>query len=93
MSEHLIRKLPDYLDSQETQQLFNSLGLVGWELLQIKNTHAYFMKHSTPIAYKFVKNDNYLTDVETTLNTVGYDNWILILVTNGYSVLKQIQIA
>ena len=93
MSEHLIRKLPDYLDSQETQQLFNNLGFVGWELLQIKNTHAYFMKHSAPIAYKFVKNDNYLTDVETTLNTVGYDNWILILVTNGYSVLKQIQIA
>jgi len=93
MSQHLIVQLSEYWTTKESETYFNALGFQGWELLHIKNLHAYFMQHTAPIAYKFVKNEQYMNDVEATLNTVGVDNWILILINNGYSVLKQIQVA
>lgn len=91
MSEHLIVKLPEYWTSSESETMFNSLGFQGWDLRKIYNLHAYFVKDSpVPLSYKFVKVDAYINEFETILNDVGYDDWILVLTRNGYSVLKQI---
>jgi hypothetical protein len=94
MSSHLIVKLPENWTNSDSETTFNSLGFEGWELLHIYNLHAYFMKHATvPLKYKFVKTDEYMSNFQTTLNDNGINNWIFVLMSNGYSVLKQIAIA
>ena len=93
MSQHKIIQLPENWTNSQSETLFNDLGFQGWELLHIKNLHAYFIQQPIPVAYKFVKNDLYMNDVETTLNTFGSGSWSLILINNGYSILKQIQVA
>lgn len=100
MAQHLIVQLPEYWVGAQTERgpelneiYLNDLGFQGWELIEIKNLHAFFIQHTVPIAYKFVKNDTYTADLETTLNVVGNNKWMFILVSKGYSVFKQIQVA
>jgi hypothetical protein len=88
--QHKILTVPQNMNEFEVQ--LNSLGTYGWEMVYFRNTIAYFMNHGTPLRYKITRNPTHMDDYRGVLDTLGLDDWIVVDIYNGYTILKKIAI-